>query len=73
MTARAVTGTLVDGSLVVASTHRTTAASVRAAVASGASAYALADRAGASREPRPGDVLGLYREASATYAVRPPR
>lgn len=71
MSARAVSGRIVDGSIVVEAVHRTGRA---------AGALPLVDGAGdgptgrrPSRDPRPGDVLGLYREPSATYAVRPAR
>ena len=69
MSARAVSGRIVDGSIVVEVVHRT-----------GRAAGALPLVAGdgptgrrPSRDPRPGDVLGLYHEPSATYAVRPAR
>ena len=67
MSARAVSGRIVDGSIVVEAVHRTGRA---------AGALPLVDGDGPtgrrpSRDPRPGDVLGLYREPSATYAVRP--
>ena len=69
MSARAVSGRIVDGSIVVEAVHRTGRA---------AGALPLVDGDGPtgrrpSRDPRPGDVLGLYREPSATYAVRPAR
>jgi hypothetical protein len=69
--ARGVSGRVVDGSLVVETVHRG---------ARPLGAYELVDGAGdgptgyrSSRDPRPGDVLGLHRESAATYAVRPAR